>query len=101
MVNRIAAGALLVVGGGVGYTVRGTTVAAQISAAPIAIGEKVTFIYQHFAADRDAPSVRCEVAELRGDYVRCAPEQRIGGALNAERERWINLEFVRQITKEK
>ncbi len=101
MLNRMVAGAVIVMAMVVGYAYNGTTVAGQASGkAPIEVGDKVTFIYQRYAADREAPSVRCEVAQLSADYVRCAPEERIGFR-DPQGERWINLDFVAQINKAK
>ena len=83
----------------VGYTLAGKSVVAQqIGAFPFTVGDTVTLGFaQHATQPSFGTSVDCTVAEIRGEYVRCAPRS-LSGGLN-QSERWISMEYVVQVIK--
>jgi hypothetical protein len=99
MLNRVSA-LSLVLGVIAGYAVRGTDVTAQAApqGVPLALGDKVTLVYQQIMKDQSAQQTQCTVMALRGNFVRCTPAGN-SNFRDSEGERWINLGFAVEIVK--
>jgi hypothetical protein len=80
-----------------GYALAGSAVTAQSQPFPFAIGDTVTLRYERLFADRAEETVRCNVADIRGQYVRCT---RDGLPQFQEMESWRSMEKVVQITRQ-
>lgn len=100
MNNRWSLALILVFAVLVGSAVPGPPAGAQTQPLPFAVGETVTLYYGEQSSQPSfGTSVECVVAELRGEFVRCAaPRARIGGSADRV-ERWLTLKYVVQITK--
>jgi hypothetical protein len=89
---------LLVVGAVGGYAVRGTNAPLRAQSlpqgAPMAVGDSVILRYQALGPDVVPFTETCEVLELRGPFVRCAPAKESRSV-----EEWRNLRFVVSVGK--
>ena len=89
---------ILIVGVLAGYGINSPSARAQGEPLPFSVGDTVTLWYGHDASQSSiGSSVQCTVGEIRGDYVRCTPGNRIGATDRPER--WVTLKYVVQVTK--
>jgi hypothetical protein len=100
MLNRWSV-AMLVAGMFLGYSQAGRTLQAQqVDGGPFVIGETVSLALAADAHQSVGSSViECPVAELRGDFVKCARANLTGNRRATDTERWVALQHVVQITR--
>ncbi len=97
--SKQGAGLAVVVGVMAAYALTNNSVRAQTDPLPFGVGDTVTL--RNVAASTPGEwLVDCDVKEIRGIYVKCAPPERIGGSFGARRvETWHSLKFVVEIQK--
>src|SRR5688572_9943739 len=96
MVNRWSV-ALLIAGVLAGYAISGTTVRAQDSPLPFAIGDHVTLRFgAPWSAEYKNFVIFCNVNDIRGMYVKCAPP---ASARPQQAEEWHNMQSVVVVEK--
>jgi hypothetical protein len=89
---------MVVVGALVGYSLVTPSVQAQSEPFPFRVGETVTLSYaQDVSLPSFGSSIQCTVAEIRGNWVKCGPRDRIGASDRTER--WVTMKYVVQISK--
>ena len=78
----------------IGYAM--SAISAQSSSGwPIAVGDRVRLWYPA----ESGSGVKCTVASIRNDFVRCAPEQLDPFMATQNREEWLNLRTLRSFER--
>jgi hypothetical protein len=100
MLNRIAALCLLC-GVVVGYVIAGASVRAQNipPAAPVTVfgGDEVQLQFERGTyQNENVSSIRCRVAAVEGSWIKCGSPDGLG---IDRTQKWMNLQYVVQVTK--
>lgn len=100
MRNRWSLVLVMLAGVLAGHALPDHPVGAQTTPLPFAVGETVTLHYSEQSSQPQfGTSVECAVAEIRGEFVRCAPPRARIGDRSDPAERWLTLKYVVQISK--